>query len=113
MGAYGFEDDADCVGGIGRAPGWGGGGRDESAVVVAGTEAGRVRVGVGVVSSVGLFEAVLGVMPSGFMGAFLWIGMGGILGVVGLEKVVRNRFQRVRCVRRFVSANNVLGGCER
>jgi hypothetical protein len=38
-------------------------------VVVAGTEAGRVRVGVGV--SLGLSEAVLGVMPSGLMGAFL------------------------------------------
>jgi len=55
------------VGGWGRAPGWGAGG-DEEAVVVAGTEAGVVRVGGGVeVSS----EAVLGVMPSGFMGAFL------------------------------------------
>lgn len=52
---------------MGRAPGWGAGG-DEEAVVVAGTEAGVVRVGGGVeVSS----EAVLGVMPSGFMGAFL------------------------------------------
>jgi hypothetical protein len=45
--------------------------------VVAGTEAGMVRVGVGV--SVSLSEAVLGVMPSGLMGAFLWIGIGGIV----------------------------------
>lgn len=45
--------------------------------MVAGTEAGTVRVGAGVesVSS----EAVFGVTPSGFMGAFLWIGIGGIL----------------------------------
>jgi hypothetical protein len=64
-------DDAACVGGTGRAPGWGGGGSEESAVVVAGTEAGRVRVGVGVLSSGLLSEVVLGVMPSGFMGAFL------------------------------------------
>jgi hypothetical protein len=28
-------------------------------------------------------EAVCGVMPSGFMGAFLWIGMGAIVGGVG------------------------------
>jgi hypothetical protein len=48
-------------------------------VVVAGTEAGRVRVGVGV--SLRLSEAVLGVMPSGLMGAFLWIGIGGIVYV--------------------------------
>jgi hypothetical protein len=53
--------------------------------VVAGTEAGIVRVGVGVSASVS--EAVLGVMPSGLMGAFLWIGIGGIVKdeyVVGL-----------------------------
>jgi hypothetical protein len=48
-------------------------------VVVAGTEAGIVRVGVGV--SLGLSDAVLGVMPSGLMGAFLWIGIGGIVYV--------------------------------
>jgi hypothetical protein len=30
-------------------------------------------------------EAVCGVMPSGFMGAFLWIGMGAIVGGVGRE----------------------------
>lgn len=60
---------ADAVGGIGRAPGCGGGGFDESAVVVAGTEAGTVRVGVVVlpVSS----DAVCGVIPSGLIGAFL------------------------------------------
>lgn len=48
--------------------------------MVAGTEAGRVRVGVGV--SLPLSEAVLGVMPSGLMGAFLWIGIGGIVRYV-------------------------------
>jgi hypothetical protein len=64
---------------MGRAPGCGRGGPEESAVVVAGTEAGTVRVGGGAES--GLSEAVLGVMPSGFMGAFLWIGMGGIVQV--------------------------------
>jgi hypothetical protein len=67
------------VGGIGRAPGCGAGGPEESAVVVAGTEAGIVRVGVG--ASLGLSEAVLGVMPSGLMGAFLWIGIGGMVGM--------------------------------
>jgi hypothetical protein len=55
--------------------------------VVAGTDAGTVRVGVGV-SLVASSEAVFGVMPSGFMGAFLWMGIGGIAkfvcgGVVG------------------------------
>lgn len=43
-------EDVGCavaVGGMGRAPGWGGGGREGSAVVVAGTEAGMVRVGGG------------------------------------------------------------------
>jgi hypothetical protein len=49
------------------------------AVVVAGTEAGRVRVGGGVSEVVS--EAVWGVMPSGFMGAFLWMGIGGIVDV--------------------------------
>jgi hypothetical protein len=48
-------------------------------VVVAGTEAGVVRVGGGF--------AVCGVMPSGFaamgaMGSFVWTGIGGIFLVV-------------------------------
>jgi hypothetical protein len=73
------------VGGTGRAPGWGGGGPEESAVVVAGTEAGIVRVGVGVF--LGSSEAVLGVMPSGLMGAFLWIGIGGIVSMCRCEVV--------------------------
>jgi hypothetical protein len=54
--------------------------------VVAGTEAGTVRVGAGV--SLAVSEAVWGVMPSGFMGAFLWIGIGGIVSMccaVGVE----------------------------
>lgn len=38
---------AEPVGASGRAPGCGGGGREASAVVVAGTEAGVVRVGGG------------------------------------------------------------------
>jgi hypothetical protein len=71
------------VGGRGRAPGWGAGGF-EDAVVVAGTDAGVVRVGGGF-SVAGLEDAVEGVVPSGFtgaMGAFLWIGIGGIVGGV-------------------------------
>lgn len=65
------------VGARGRAPGCGAGGLERALeVVVAGTEAGVVRVGGGL--------AVWGVMPSGFaatgaMGSFLWIGMGGIV----------------------------------
>ena len=66
------------MGGTGLAPGWGGGGPEESAVVVAGTEAGVVRVGGGL-EELGSEEAVEGVMPSGLMGAFLWIGIGGIV----------------------------------
>jgi hypothetical protein len=66
---------------MGRAPGWGAGGSEEDAVVVAGTEAGVVRVGGGF--EVGSEEAVLGVMPSGLMGAFLWIGIGGIFAQCG------------------------------
>lgn len=64
---------------MGRAPGCGGGGPSELAVVVAGIEAGTVRVGAGVSGS-----AVFGVTPStvGFMGASLWIGIGGILGAL-------------------------------
>jgi hypothetical protein len=54
-------------------------------VVVAGTEAGIVRVGVGVL--LGSSEAVLGVMPSGLMGAFLWIGIGGIVSMCRCEVV--------------------------
>lgn len=80
---------AAAVGGIGRAPGCGGGGSEESAVVVAGTEAGTVRVGVGVVSASS--EAVFGVVPSGLMGAFLWIGMGGMVG-----KCARVVYRRLR-----------------
>lgn len=60
---------SDAVGGIGRAPGCGGGGFEDSAVVVAGTEAGTVRVGAGVLAASS--EAVLGVTPSGLIGAFL------------------------------------------
>lgn len=65
------------MGGIGRAPGCGGGGPSALAVVVvAGLEAGVVRVGAGVSSSV---VAVLGVVPSGFMGASLWMRIGGMV----------------------------------
>jgi len=77
------------AGGSGRAPGCGGGGSEGSAVVVAGTEAGVVRVGGGL--------AVWRVMPSGFaaigeegdgssfeavMGSLEWIGIGGIGGMM-------------------------------
>lgn len=65
------------MGEAGRAPGCGGGGLEESDVVVAGTEAGIVRVG-GVFEG-SAFEAVEGEVPSGFMGAFLWSWMGGIV----------------------------------
>jgi hypothetical protein len=73
---------AEAVGGSGRAPGWGGGGPEDMgvAVVVAGTEAGRVRVGGGTSGLVS--ETVCGVIPSGFIGAFLWMGIGGIVGEV-------------------------------
>jgi hypothetical protein len=67
------------VGATGRAPGCGAGGPSALTVVVAETGAGIVRVGAGVSGS-----AVFGVTPStvGFMGASLWIGIGGILGDV-------------------------------
>jgi len=48
-----------------------------------------VRVGGGLEALSGSEEAVEGVVPSGFaavvgaMGAFLWMGIGGMLGVVG------------------------------
>lgn len=67
------------MGGAGRAPGCGGGGFEESDVVVAGTEAGIVRVGGGFEGSAS--AAVEGEVPSGFMGAFLWSWMGGIVVV--------------------------------
>ena len=63
---------------MGRAPGCGGGGPSALAVVVAGLEAGVVRVGAGV-SEDGLSSTVLGVMPSGFMGASLWMRIGGMV----------------------------------
>ena len=71
----------EAVGARGRAPGCGGGGRDASAVVVAGTEAGVVRVGGGFW---GVSCAVWGVMPSALaaMGAFLWSWIGGIFALV-------------------------------
>jgi hypothetical protein len=73
---------AEAVGARGRAPGWGGGGSEDEAVVVAGTEAGIVRVGGGAAAASRCSSvAVCGVMPSGFMGAFLWIGIGAILSV--------------------------------
>lgn len=67
------------MGATGRAPGWGAGGDEGSAVVVAGTGAGTVRVGGG------FGTAVEGVIPSGFaaageMGSFLWRGIGGMVG---------------------------------
>lgn len=71
MGAAG-----EAVGGMGRAPGCGGGGR-EDCVVVAGVERGVVRVGVG--SS---REAVCGVRAVGLeaaMGSFLWSWIGGMV----------------------------------
>jgi hypothetical protein len=64
--------------------------KEVEAVVVAGTEAGRVRVGCGL--EFGLVEsedAVEGVIPSGFaavvgaMGEVRWMGIGGILDGVG------------------------------
>ena len=72
------------VGGRGRAPGWGGGGSGVDCVVVAGVEAGMVRVGMGLVSAEAEPEAVWGVMPVGLeaavIGSFLWSWIGGIVG---------------------------------
>ena len=72
----------EAVGARGRAPGCGGGGREGSAVVVAGVYAGVVRVGG---RFCGVSWAVWGVMPSGLaatMGSFLCIEIGGMLDIV-------------------------------
>jgi hypothetical protein len=65
------------VGGAGRTPGCGAGGLEDVDVVVAGVEAGIVRVGVGLLEESAV--VVEGVIPSGFMGAFLWMGIGGMV----------------------------------
>lgn len=98
-GGAGADDGAleDAVGGAGRAPGCGAGGFEDSDVVVAGTEAGIVRVGGGLEGSAG--EAVEGEVPSGFMGAFLWSWIGGIVVVWWCEWCLgmRQCAQRIWC----------------
>lgn len=71
-------------GGAGRAPGCGAGGEEDDCVVVAGMEAGVVRVGGRLIAAESE-DAVEGVTPStfagviGIMGASLCMGIGGIV----------------------------------